>query len=244
MVIPLRKKEIFSIVTNHSKNQIIRRLYEAQKASYSDLLDTIGLKPSLDSTGNFNYHLNFLIKNEIVSKSGSIYRLTDKGKEIALFIKEIDHKWKKLEKIMNGENMSIISLAEQFEEETGIRMLKELSDFKGLEIVFNEIRSLGIIITNDKPEPFSNHEEIDIENLQVVKMEQKGKTRFVLGYPKMNHYLSNRYFGTIQEFLTTNFDGVHVYTDKSEISPFLMSSIELGLEEQGIVFLIAPIINE
>jgi len=31
--------------------------------AYSDLLESTSLRGSLDSRGNFNYHLNFLLKN-------------------------------------------------------------------------------------------------------------------------------------------------------------------------------------
>ena len=236
----MKKKEIFTLVTNPSRNTIIRRLFEAEKAAYSDLLDSAGLIPTLDSTGNFNYHLNFLVENEIIVKSGSIYKLTDKGKEIALFIKDVDQKWLKLERTINGDFMSLISIAEQFEEQTGLKMLKEISDFKGIDMIMDETRSVGIMITNELPAPLGNHSEMNVEDLQVIMKKKGNKKSTVLGHPEFEHYLSQKYFSIIQDFILVDFEEIFLYADKNETTPFLISSIELNKTNEGLVFVVAP----
>ncbi len=241
MVISLRKKEVFSLVTNPSRNTIIKRLHDAEKAAYSDLLDSAGLVSTLDSTGNFNYHLNFLADNEIIVKTGSVYRLTDKGKEIARFIKDIDQKWLKLEKTINGDLMSLLSLAEQFEENTGLKMLKEISDFKGIEMVMDETRNIGLIITDQKPTIFKKHSEIDIEKFQLIKKKKGTKNYTVLGHTEFEHYLSQKYFSLIQDFIVENYEEIYVYADNSGTAPFLISSVNLENGETGLLFLVAPI---
>jgi len=72
----------------------------------------------LTSTGNFNYHLNFLLENSVITKDGIVYKLTKKGLEIARVLKDVDQNWNKLESTLRGERMSTFSCAEQFEEET------------------------------------------------------------------------------------------------------------------------------
>ena len=64
------------------RSKIITRLYEAGKAAYSDLLDSAGLTEVLDSRGDFNYHLNFLLQNSIATKDGVVYHLRDRGRAI------------------------------------------------------------------------------------------------------------------------------------------------------------------
>jgi DNA-binding transcriptional ArsR family regulator len=114
-VASLRKEDVFSIAVDPTRNRIIKRLEEAGKAAYSDLLDSVDTVRHLTSTGNFNYHLEFLLKNSVITKDGPVYKLTDKGLEIARFIKDVDQSWSKLEPKLRGENMSIFSCAERFD---------------------------------------------------------------------------------------------------------------------------------
>ena len=236
----MRKKEIFSYITNTSRNKIIKRLYDAGKAAYSDLLDTSGLTATLDSTGNFNYHLNFLMKNDVVIKTGSVYKLTKTGKTIALFIIDINQKWKKLEKILNGEKMNLTSIAEQFEEESKVKMLKEISDFKGIDMIMDETNSIGIFLSSLKPERYKEYKEIFVEDLRIVKKKNEKNVTLALNCPEFKHYLSQKYFGLIQEFLITNFGDLYLYTNYSETSPFLLSTKELEKNEEKVVFIVAP----
>mgnify|MGYP001084240493 CR=1 FL=1 len=117
----MRKRDVLSIVENPVRSDIIMRLDEAGKAAYSDLLDSAGIIEVLDSRGNFNYHLNFLLENSIVVKEGIVYRLTDRGRAIAQFVKEVNHVWNQIEHKLRGGYMDIVGYAEEFERETGIK---------------------------------------------------------------------------------------------------------------------------
>jgi len=104
----LRKRDVLSIVEIPVRSSIILRLDEASKAAYSDLLDSAGVIEVLDSRGNFNYHLNFLLENSIVVKEGMVYRLTDKGRAVAKFVKEVNQIWKKVEPKLRGGDMDLV----------------------------------------------------------------------------------------------------------------------------------------
>jgi DNA-binding transcriptional ArsR family regulator len=97
MVTSLNKSDVLSIVVDPTRNKIIRRLDEAGKAAYSDLLDSADYVRYLTSTGNFNYHLSFLLKNSVIVKEGVVYKLTSRGREIARFVKDVDQMWSELE---------------------------------------------------------------------------------------------------------------------------------------------------
>lgn len=109
------KKYVFSMIADPARNSIIRRLSEAGKAAYSNLLDSTKCVRYLISTGTFNYHLNFLLQNSVIVKDGIVCKLVEKGLEIARFVKGVDQIWNKLESTLRGERMSIFSFAEQFE---------------------------------------------------------------------------------------------------------------------------------
>lgn len=78
LVTSLRKDDVFSIAVDPTRNKIIMRLEEAGKAAYSDLLDYVDNVRHLTRTGNFNYHLDFLLKNSVITKEDVVYRLADK----------------------------------------------------------------------------------------------------------------------------------------------------------------------
>lgn len=85
------------MIVDSTRNSVIRRLSEAGKAVYSDLLDSAECVRHLTGTGTFNHHLNFLLENSVIVKDGIVYKLTKKGLEIARFVKDVDQIWNKLE---------------------------------------------------------------------------------------------------------------------------------------------------
>ena len=242
-MIDLRKKDIFSIIMNQTRSIIITRLEEAEKAAYSDLLDSTEHICPLNSTGNFNYHLNFLLKNKVITKNGIVYKLTDKGKEIAKFLKDINEKWDKLEKILRGEKMSILNIAEQFEEETGLDMEREISDFQGIEVIMNKTKILGIMTLDQEYEIMENYEQLDITDFQFVQLKSKKKQQqkiSVLHHPEIDYYMSPKIFGIVQEYLESNYGEVFFYAKKTVLSPFIVSSTKIGKWENNCSFVIAP----
>ena len=239
----MQKRDVFSLITNRIRNQILKRIAQTNKAGYSDLLDSVEnhLHP-LTSSGNFNYHLNFLLKNSLIVKDGLVYKLTDKGKEITRFVEDIDHQWKKIEKFVRGENLSIFNLAEQFEEETGIKMDEEITDFKGSEMVMDKRKIIGILANIDDNSFFNDFKEIDVEQFLIKKIvfnQESGlqKEAVVLKHPKMDYYLSPKYFGIIQEFSEMNFGIPKIFAILDKPAPFL---VKAKSKNRKCFFILAP----
>ena len=178
----LRKREVLSIVENPVRSNIILRLDEAGKAAYSDLLDSAGVMEALDSRGNFNYHLYFLLENSIVLKEGMVYRLTDKGRAVAHFAEEVNQILGKVEPELRDGYMDIVSYAEEFEKEMGIRINKKVAErkLKGrIEMVMDEKSVIGLLNEEKCGDGFfKDYEEIQIPDMKFdveVRKDKNGK---------------------------------------------------------------------
>jgi len=243
----LRKRDVFSIIVDPTKNSIIRRLSEAGKAAYSDLLDSAEYMRHLTSTGTFNYHLNFLLENSVIVKDGVVYRLTKKGREIARFVKDVDQIWNKLESTLRGERMSIFSFAEQFEEETGTKMQKVTSKLHGIDFIADERRVIGLIAQEDcKTEFFEQYNPIRIEGFKLClkECEKKGKMvkQLVFSHPDLGYHLSIQMLGIVYQFLENNFGEAHAFAVKKKPHPFLFRAAEMGKDYDGCAFIVAPVV--
>lgn len=247
----MRKRDVLLIVENPVRSNIILRLDEAGKAAYSDLLDSAGVIEVLDSRGNFNYHLNFLLENSIVVKEGMVYRLTDRGRAIARFIKEVNGIWEKVEPKLRGGYKDIVSYAQEFEKEIGIRMNRKISErkLKGrIEMVMDEKSVIGILDEEKcEDEFFRDYEEIRISDMKfdIVRREDKNGKKsyhYVLGHSDLSYHLSPHYLGLVLLYLQTNFGEVHLFADKKKPMPFMLRAKKLGERYEGPAFMIAPII--
>lgn len=242
----MRKSDVLSIVADLTRNKIIRRLDEAGKAAYSDLLDssTEHIR-HLTSTGNFNYHLHFLLETQVIAKEGIVYKLTEKGREIAKFLKDVDQMWNKLEPTLRGEKMSVSGWAERFEEETGTKMQKTSSKFHGFELISDERRVVGLIAQEDcNQEFFKDYERLRVENckLQVKHSEKEAQkcAELVVGHPDLEYHISPQLLGVVHEFLSAHFSEAHIYAVKKKPFPFLLRGAELRKDYDGCAFLVAP----
>ncbi len=241
----LRKSEALSIVADPTRNKIIRRLDEAKKAGYSDLLDSAEHVKHLTSTGNFNYHLNFLLENSIIVKDGIVYRLTGKGKEIARFLKDVDQIWNKLEPTIRDEKMSILGWAEKFQEETGIKMQKGASKLHEIELIPDEKKVIGLFAQEDcKREFFKYYKPLKVEDCKLSLKPDDEKTEkcleLVVSHPDLTYYISPQLLGAAFQFLSTHFEDAHVFVVKTKPFPFLLRAAEMGKAYDGCAFLIAP----
>lgn len=249
----MRKSDAFSIVVDSTRTGIIRRLEEAKKAAYSDLLDSIECPRPIASTGTFNYHLNVLLKNEVIEKNGAVYRLTDKGRELAHFIREADQLWDKLESKMRGIRMSIFSYAEQFEAETGTKMQKTVAtlgkdhdDIDNTDIIMDEREVLGIITVNDCNNPyFRPYQQLCIEDFQLqlisCKSNKKKPTKeLVLTHPDLDYHISPNLLGIVYQFLERIYEDVQILASIKKPAPFLLKPIIKTTDSNGCAFLVAP----
>ncbi len=238
----VKKKDVFSLLTNQTRNAIITRLLEAKQAAYSDLMDTTNKIYPIQSTGNLNYHLNFLLDNEIIVKDGSVYKLSDKGREITRFITEIDLKWKDIVKILRGDTLSVFNLAEQFEEETGHNMSNVVNEFMGSKIIMDEKQVFGLMNEFDEEFLIEDYIELEIDGLKIKRLihEQESgiaKTYYVLEHPKINYFLSPKYFGLLQDFSERNFGSIKLFAKQTEIAPFI---IKAENKSNSMYFILAP----
>ena len=247
----MRKRDALSIVENPVRSNIIMRLDQAGKAAYSDLLDSAGVIGILDSRGNFNYHLNFLLQNSIVVKDGVVYRLTDKGRAIAQFVKEVNLFWKKIEPKLRGGHVSIFSYAEEFERETGIKMQKKVAKRCARAHRIGEImdeKSVVCLFDEEKCEDkfFSNHEEIQIVDLKLCVKETEWKNEkrhlYVFGHPDLTYLLSPYYLGSVLSYLQHSFGEAHIFANMKKPMPFLLRAKKLQERYEGPALMIAPVI--
>jgi hypothetical protein len=243
----LKKGDALSIVADATRNKIVRRLEEAGKAAYSDLLDTVEHVRHLTSTGNFNYHLNFLLENSVITKDGVVYKLTGKGREIAKFLKDVDQLWNKLEPILGGEKMSIFNWVEQFEEETGTKMQKDVLKFHGMELVTDERKVIGLIAEEEcRKEFFNEYEPISVENCELrIKQSEKESEKcseLVVSHPDLEYYISPRLLGIVHQFLETHFNQVHIFAVKKKPYPFLFRAADITKNYSGCAFIVAPVV--
>jgi DNA-binding transcriptional ArsR family regulator len=242
-VASLRKDDVFSIAVDPTRNRIIKRLEEAGKAAYSDLLDSVDTVRHLTSTGNFNYHLEFLLKNSIITKDGPVYKLTDKGLEIARFIKDVDQSWSKLEPKLRGENMSIFSCAERFEKETRTKMLQNSTSFHGMDMISDEKRVIGIIAQEDcRKEFFASYQPLEVEDFKLcVKKGCKNESNLlILAHPDLKYYISPTMLSQVYQFLEEEFGEARIFAAKEKPYPFLFRAASMGKDYQGCAFMVAP----
>jgi hypothetical protein len=242
LVASLRKDDVFSIVVDPIRNKIIRRLEEAGKAAYSDLLDSVDNVRHLTSTGNFNYHLDFLLKNSIIMKDGAVYRLTDNGHEIVRFIKDVDQTWSKLEPKLRGENTTIFSCAERFEKETGTKMLKTSMSFHEMDLISDEKRVIGIIAQEDcRKSYFASFKPLGVKDFKlcVKSCKDEGDT-LVLAHPELKYCLSPVILGLVYQFLKDNFGEALIFATREKPCPVLFRAVTIERDYNGCAFIVAP----
>jgi len=238
----LRKDDAFSIAVDPTRSKIVRRLEEAGKAAYSDLLDSAENVRHLTSTGNFNYHLDFLLKNSVIMKEGTVYRLTDAGRSIARFIKDVDQSWSGLERKLRGRNMSIFSCAEQFEKETGTKMLKTTTSFHGMDLILDEKRVIGIIAQEDcSMDFFASHKPLELGGFRLcVKTCKDEDNTLALSHSDLKYYVSPVLLSLACQFLEENFGEAHIFAVREKPYPFLFRGAALGKDYNGCALVVAP----
>jgi hypothetical protein len=241
-VTSLRKDDAFSIAVDPTRNRIVKRLEEAGKAAYSDLLDSAENVRHLTSTGNFNYHLDFLLKNSVITRDGRVYKLTDNGRHIAQFIKDVDQSWSKLEPKLRGKNMSIFSCAEQFEKETGTKMLKTTTSFHGMDLISDEKRVIGIIAQEDCTRSFfASYKPLGVEGFTLSVKSCKGEDNMLtLGHPDLKYYVSPMMLSLIYQFLEKNFGEAHLFALREKPYPLLFRGAAMEKDYDGCAFVVAP----
>ncbi len=241
----MKKRDILSLLYNPTRLAILRRLSEAGKAAYSDIMDSVDYIQPLNSTGNLNYHLKFLLKSRVIEKNGAVYRLTDTGNAILHFIDETESRWHDLQRSLSGDTMNIIQCAEQFEEETGVKMEKEPIDFHGSKMIMDENRIIGLLNIEHPIQMFEKYELLDSEGFTLSRREyidENDVSREVtlLCHDDLRYELSPKWFGMVQDFLERNYGRAMIYARLDVPSPFLISSDAIGTAKTAVSFVVAP----
>ena len=241
----LKKKDVLSLISNPTRLAIIRRLSAAGKAAYGDIMDSVNYIQPLNSTGNLNYHLNFLMKNRIIEKMGTVYRLTENGSNILSFVEDTEDRWRQLQRSLSGDIVNVIHYAEQFEDETGIKMEEEVIDFQGLDMLMDENRIIGIIQLGEDTKIFRAYSLLKPDGFSIVRQEYQdvtgdSKRVTLLRHSDLKYELSPKWFGVVQDFLERNFGNALVYANPEVPSPFLLRSMPFGEKEIGCSFVVAP----
>jgi DNA-binding transcriptional ArsR family regulator len=241
-VATLRKDDVFSIAVDPTRSRIVKRLEEAGKAAYSDLLDSAENVRHLTSTGNFNYHLDFLLKNSVITKHGAVYSLTNSGRHIARFIKDVDQSWSELEPKLRGKSMSIFSCAELFEKETGTKMSRTTTSLHGMDLIMDEKRVLGIIAQEDcSKDFFASYQPLGLEGFKMCVKSCKDEDKMLtLGHPDLKYCVSPVMLSQICQFLEENFGDVHIFALREKPYPLLIRGAALGKDHDGCAFMVAP----
>jgi hypothetical protein len=76
-----------------------------------------------------------------------------------------------------------------------------------------------------------------IKKLDIKQVSGITKTYAVLEHPKIEYYISPRYFGLIQDFGERNFGFVQLFAIKSKTDPFILKA---GNKTNTSYFVIAP----
>lgn len=245
----MRKRDLLTLLTNETRLTIIQRLQEAKKAAYSDLVDSVDTVRRLTSTGNFNYHLKFLMKNGVVVHDGSVYRLSPKGEIVHEFLMDVELKWRELRDSLRGDQMNVYNHAEQFEEETGVKMERESIDFQGHEMILDESKTLGLVQLKKNDDIFSSYAHLPLEKFRLSRRQYVKKNRneqevVLLEHPDIEYEISPKWFGLLQAYLEDNYGRVIVFARQDAPAPFIVTPTSPTEEPQGCSFILAPSVFE
>ena len=138
--------------------------------------------------------------------------------------------------------MSIINLAEHFENESGLIMEKEILEFQGSEMIMDEKKIIGILATFDENKISKTYNKLPVDEFTIKKIlhEQESgisKTYALLAHPKIEYYLSPKYFGIIQDYIENNFGEPEIYAQLDVPAPFI---IKAENQSNRCFFVIAP----
>jgi len=241
------KRVLLSILGSRIKSSIVSRLALAEKAAYTDLLDSAGVDRQLGGTGTFNYQLKQLEEDGIVAKTKGIYRLTPQGRSLASFLETFDRIWSqhveemKMKEMKMGE-MDLFDYAEDFQETTGIRM--GIGEGKRvprkLDFLMSEDRVIGIAL-EEWTESFMKTSRAEVLELQPQEMgvAKAPNGKIVLSHPRLSYFITPFYFGAAQGYIASRYKDSHVYASLDKPMPLIVRAKPLGERYKGCAIIIA-----
>ncbi len=79
---------ILKALSNSTRREIIRMISEKGSASYTEMMQVLGLDPSLES-GTFNYHLKELAEAGLIESINGEYRISTLGRNALILIDQV-----------------------------------------------------------------------------------------------------------------------------------------------------------
>ena len=80
-------KKFLKALSSSKRREIMRNISEKGSATYTELMQVLGLNSS--QSGTFNYHLKELSDSGLIERKNGDYMITDAGKSAMIFIDEI-----------------------------------------------------------------------------------------------------------------------------------------------------------
>ena len=138
--------------------------------------------------------------------------------------------------------MSIFSCAEQFEKETGTKMLKTIESFHGMDLISDEKRVIGIIAQEDcTKEFFASYQPLAIAGFKLCMRNCKDEgNELTLAHPDLKYHVSPVLLSQIYQFLAENFGEAHIFGVREKPYPLLFRGAALGKDYNGCAFVVAP----
>jgi DNA-binding transcriptional ArsR family regulator len=87
------KETVLKALSNSTRREIMRQIVGRGGATYTEMMEILGLDPSLKS-GKFNYHLKELVDAGLILQVNGIYRITDLGEKALILIDQVSKETK------------------------------------------------------------------------------------------------------------------------------------------------------
>ncbi len=81
-------EDVLKALSSETRRTIMRQISEKGSATYTEIMQVLGLDPSLGS-GRFNYHLKELSEACLIERTNGEYRITDKGKKALILVDQV-----------------------------------------------------------------------------------------------------------------------------------------------------------
>jgi DNA-binding transcriptional ArsR family regulator len=79
---------VLKALSNSTRREIIRLIAKKGRASYTEIMQVLGLDPSLES-GTFNYHLKELAEAGLIESVNGEYKISDLGRNALILIDQV-----------------------------------------------------------------------------------------------------------------------------------------------------------
>jgi DNA-binding transcriptional ArsR family regulator len=79
---------VLKALSSSTRRTIMKKISERGSATYTEIMQVLGLDPSLES-GRFNYHLKELSEAGLIERTNGEYKITDTGKSALILVDQV-----------------------------------------------------------------------------------------------------------------------------------------------------------